>query len=302
MDYLETMKVFVNVVEHGNFSRAAETQGNSASYVSKAISSLEQRLNCRLFQRSTRSLQMTEAGQCFYQHCQEVLEKLQEAENHLAQLLNEASGTLRIGAPVAMGPMLEGGELINNFLQQNPNIQIDLDLDNRHVNLINEDIDLLLRVAVNLPDSNLVARELQRFKMVICCAPAYLKKQGRPRRINELIKHNALIFKPTVFNGNWMLKKEGKTTVIPVQGNLISNNAEMIKSHTIGGLGISNLPANYIRNELRDGSLVRLFPSYSSAELTFYALYPDRQWLPKKTRLFVEHLKSVVSGYSEARI
>lgn len=297
MDYLDTIHVFVSVVDKGNFTRAAEAQGTTASYVSKAMSSLERRLSCKLFQRSTRHIQMTQAGEVFYDHAVGLIERFSIAENAVHDLVDKPQGRLRISGPSSLGSFLDGGGVVHSFLQKYPQIEVDLELDNRKIDMVLDGFDLCLRVAIALPDSSLVARPINTFKMIICCAPDYIDQYGKPRRVSDLINHNCLIFKPATFNNTWMLKKDGKTVVIPVRGNLSSNNVDVIKNSAVSGAGVTVLPENYIVDELKSGQLLRLFPSYGSRELTLYAVYPDRQWIPKKTSLFIEHLKASAYNY-----
>jgi len=294
VDYLDTIKVFINVVEKGNFTRSAESLGTSASYVSKAMNSLEQRLSCKLFQRSTRHVQLTEAGSAFHHHALKILHQVANAENEVHELVNQPQGLLRISGPSPLASFLESGGIVQSFLEKYPDIQIDLEIDNRQVDLVLEGFDLSLRIAIKLPDSSLIARPISRFKMIICCAPDYIKRFGKPRRVSDLINHNCLTFKPTVFNNHWMLKKEGKTVSIPIQGNLSSNNVEVIRGSVLSGAGVTILPENYIAEELQTGKLIQLFPSYTSRELGLYVLYADRRWIPKKTSLFIEHLENSI--------
>ena len=296
MDYIETIKVFANVVDKGNFTRSAESLGVTASYVSKAMTSLEQRLCCKLFQRSTRHVQLTEAGGVFYQKALDIIDLIGCAENEVHELVDKPQGCLRVSAPASFASFLEESGFIDSFLETYPDISLDLEMDNRVVDLVREGFDLSLRIAVKLPDSNLVAKPITSFKSIICCSPSYIERFGKPRRVSELIGHNCLLFKAAVFNEQWMLKKDGKTVSIPVQGNLSSNNVDVLKSSALRGAGITILPEDYIRDELSSGELLRLFPSYGSSELTLYAMYADRRWTPKKTRLFIEHLISVANN------
>ena len=297
MDYIVTMRVFVNVVKVGNFVRTAETMACSASSISKSISNLEARLHCKLFLRSTRHIELSEAGEVFYQHAVQILESIENAENQVDQLINSARGNLRVSAPASLVTLFEKQGFIDHFLGKYPDISLDLALDDRNVDIVMEGFDLALRVAVKLPDSSLVAKKLHSFKVILCCSPKYLLNNPKLTRLQDVSKHNCLIYNPATLDRQWFLQKAGKITVLPVAGNLASNNIDVIRNSALMGTGITMMPAAIIHRELQSGELVQLFPSYSSVELNLYAMYPDRRWTPKKTTLFIDYLSASAGAW-----
>ena len=190
MDYIVTMRVFVNVVKNGNFVRTAEIMGTSASYISKAISNLESHLQCKLFQRSTRHIKLTEAGNLFYIQSEKIIMHIEDAENQVDQLINCPQGTLRISGPASLSSLFESQGFIDNFLDKYPEISIDLELDDRNVDIVMEGFDLALRIAVKLPDSTLIAKKLHSFKVILCCAPQYFDNHIKLNRLQDISKHN----------------------------------------------------------------------------------------------------------------
>lgn len=280
------LEIFARVAAAGNMSAAGRDMGLSPAVVSKRISHMEDRLGARLFQRTTRQLKLTETGQGFYDRIVGILRDINDAEAFVSELNAKASGTLRITAPPGfsrrhIAPHLAG------FLQHHPDLNLELHLSDSIVDIVAEGIDLAVRVA-ELDDSSLVARKLAPCHRVICASPDYLARHGTPQTLADLAKHNCLA---VGFNPVWRLHgPEGQVTV-KVLGNLRSNSSDVIHEALLSGLGIGMRSTWNVAEDLKSGRLRIALPEYhESARLGVYAVYPCRQYVPAKLRVFVDFL------------
>lgn len=246
---LNEMEVFYYVVELKSFSRAALKLGVSKSFISKKITQLERELKARLLSRSTRKLTLTEAGTNFYQYCAKVIDEADKAYTMMSELHGKPAGTLRISIPPALGMYLLA-PLLADFVRQYPEIKVDVQLENRLVDLIEEGYDLVLRVA-KLESSNLITQKITDIKNIICATPKYLRKNGIPKTPNDLEQHNCAIYsyakhaKILKFHQN---KHEYK---VYVAGNFSSNHLELIKQILLSDLCLAALPEFMVSHELK---------------------------------------------------
>lgn len=283
-----SIPVFVAVVENGGFTAAARTLGISKSAVSKRINQLEKHLGVRLLHRTTRKLSLTEAGERYFEHAGQALAAAGQAEDAVTELQGEPQGKLRISSPMSFG-RLHVAPLIPKLLKRYPKLQIDLTMDDRKVDLVAEGFDVAIRSGSgNLPDSALIARKLAPLRQVLCASPDYIDRYGLPNKPAELTEHNCVLFSYSTDVNEWTLQAEGKSDVVSVTGSYRVNNSEAILEALREGIGIGRLPTFIAGPDLKSGRLVQLFESYRIPDHTFYAVFPEREYLPAKVRAFLD--------------
>jgi DNA-binding transcriptional LysR family regulator len=290
MDKFEQMRAFAQVVVSGGFAAAARQMGQSRSTVNKLVIALENDLGVQLLHRSTRVVSPTETGLAFYDRCVEILSSLEEAERSVAQLHGLPQGRLRINAPMTFGTMYLA-EAIADFLAQYPDLQVELTLNDRFVDPIEEGFDVTIRIAEPQPTSGLLVQPLAPVRRVLCASPTYLEKQGMPMHPTELRSHSCLHYGQIAMENRWMLTgADGEHTAI-VRGALCSNNGEVLRDAAIRGLGIALLPRFIVESALQRGTLQVVLPTYHPSELSIDVLYPVNRHLSIKIRLLVDFLR-----------
>jgi DNA-binding transcriptional LysR family regulator len=282
----EGLDEFVAVAECGQFTAAAERLGLSSSQISRQVARLEERLQTRLFYRSTRKVSLTEAGQTFLQHCQRLQDGREEALRAIGDLAGEPKGLLRMTCAVAYGERFIV-PLVNDFMALHPQLRLEIELTNRPLDLLQEGLDLAIRLG-RLQDSRLVATRLAPRVMHLCAAPAYLQRYGRPHSLSELTRHNCLIGS----SDQWQFQQEGREQALRVQGNWRCNSGEAVLDAALRGFGLCQLPDYYVQQHLRSGALVALLEAQQPPNTAVWALYPQQRHLSPKVRQLVEHLKS----------
>ena len=289
MERLDAMAAFARVVEAESFSAAARALGLSKSAVSKQVSRLEDRLALRLLNRTTRRLSLTEAGATFYQGCQRVVAEAEAAEQAVTHLASAPRGRLRVNAPMSFG-VRHVSPALPEFLGRYPELAVDLTLNDRIVDLVEEGFDLGVRIA-RLADSSLVARRLAPSRSVLSAAPAYLEMRGAPRDLDELEHHACLIYSYQTTGEAWRLTGPGGARRLKVSGPLTVNNGDAILAAALAGLGIALLPCFICGDDLRAGRLVRVLPDWGLAsDGAVSAVYPAARHLSPKVRVFVDFL------------
>lgn len=298
MDTLTSMKVFAAVVETGSFAAAAERMDLSRAMASKYLAHLEQHLGTRLLQRSTRKQTLTESGAAYYERCTLVLDALHEAEEVAASQTGTPTGQLRITAPVSFG-VLHMGTILSSYLERHPGICIDVVLTDRRVDLIEEGIDLAVRIG-ELTESGLVARKLAASRMLVTAAPAYLARCGTPLAPADLEAHNCLIYSYASPADEWVLTgPDGGRHSVKVRGNLKATNGDLIKAAVLGGSGLMRQPLFLCAQELRDGRLVHVLGDHRCDDVAIQAVYPSRKYLSAKVRSFIDHLADSLAGQED---
>lgn len=290
-EYANDLLLFALIVDYGSFSKAAESAGVTSSVVSKRIGRLEKSLGARLLYRTTRSLTLTESGQALYQQAKDISAKVQDALYAVSEKSEELTGTIRMSVPTISGELLLS-ESVAEFCTLHPNLKVEMRLENRFVDLVEEGVDLAIRTGT-LPDSSLIARPILDSRWVIVCSPGYLESHSEPRSAGELLKHNCLTY--TYQEGgtdNWLMKQPGGNEIyeLQVNGNLSANNARAIRKAVIGGYGIAMVPRCMVYEDLQDGKLVEILAGHCAKVLGVYAVYPYTRNLPLKTRLLIEHI------------
>lgn len=289
MDTLGDMTAFVRVVEARTFTAAAQRLGWSKSVVSRRLAELEERLGARLLNRSTRRLSLTEAGRAYYDRCVRILADIEETEASVASLHAEPRGQLSINAPMSFG-MLHLPSAIAEFMASYPEVGVDLVLNDRFVDLIDEGYDLALRIGT-LADSALYARKLAACRRVLAASPDYLARHGEPRHPGDLAHHECLVYSMNSNADIWRLTgPDGQQINARIAGRLSANNGDVLRDVAVAGGGIVLSPTFLICDQLADGSLVPVLTSYGPSDIPLHAVYPHNRHLSAKVRAFVDFL------------
>jgi len=291
MAALDDIEVFIAVVETMGFASAARRLRVTTAAVSKSISRLEARLGARLFQRSTRKVSLTEAGETFYAHARQAFEHATAAEDAVRQLNREPSGRLRVAAPMSFG--LERLALwVPEFLARHPALQLEINLDDRTLDLIEGGYDLAIRIG-RLGDSSLVARPLGELPVHLVASPEYLVDRGVPAHPHDLQAHNCLLFSYTSSGSEWKFRHDaGDGPVdVTVTGNYRVNSSMALRAAALAGTGIARIPGYQVEAQIASGQLVKLLPEWELAALAAHAVLPVRVQVPAKTRLFIEFVQ-----------
>ncbi len=286
MTNLGDLEIFASVVATGSMSLTGRALGFSPAVISKRIKRLEDRLGTRLLQRTTRQISLTEAGQGFYDRVLAILAGLEEAEAYIAGRSSQMHGTLKISAPTSFG-RLHIAPHLKSFMQAHPGLALNLVLSDEFVDIVGSGFDLAIRIA-ELTDSSLVARRLAPVRRVLCASPAYIATHGMPQDIEDLRRHICL---PAHNHDPWRLEGPKGSLIFRPEGRLITNSSEVVREAVIAGLGIALRSTWDVGTELREGRLVQVLPAYEgSHNVTLSAVYPSRQFLPAKVRVFIDFL------------
>lgn len=288
MDRLDDMMAFIKVVDTRSFTGAADRLGLSKSVVSRRIAELENRLGARLLNRTTRKLSLTEVGQAFYERCSRILADLEEAERAAADLHAAPRGRLRVNAPVSFG-LLHLAPAVAAFLERYPEIDIDIDLNDRYVDLVEEGYDVAVRIG-RLRDSSLIAKRLAPSRAVVCASPGYLDRYGTPVAPEDLTRHNCLIYTNVPTAEQWVFRVDGESRSVRVTGNLRTSNGDMLRAAALAGVGIVVLPTFLCGDALSEGSLRCLLPDHFALGSSIFAVYPQNRHLSPKVRAVVDFL------------
>ena len=287
-DVLAGMRVFAAVVDAGSFARAADRLDLSRGMTSRYVAQVEAHLGVRLLNRTTRRLSLTEAGQDYYQRASQILALVEQAEHAATQDTATPRGTLRVNASVSFGARHLGAG-ISAFLRRHPEVRIDLTLNDRVVDLVEEGFDLALRIARRV-DPGLVARPITRARIIACAAPAYLKQHGAPRVPADLARHNCLTYAYSGLHREWRFSRRGRTQTVKVSGSLHANNGDILCRAAAEGLGVALQPSFLLYELVRARKLVRVLEDWAADDLTLFAVYPSRQFLPPKVRSFIDFM------------
>ncbi|MCE9845784.1 LysR family transcriptional regulator [Vibrio alginolyticus] len=281
--------IFYHLIEQGSFSAAARHMSLTKSVVSKRIAKLEQELGVQLLYRTTRTLTLTEAGRAFFTHAKAVYQAVATAEESIVGLGKNLSGNIKVSVPTISGELILP-QVINEFNQKYPDINIDMDLDNRFVDIVNERFDLAIRTGV-LPDSSLIARKLVDANWIVCASPQYLAKHGIPKQPQALDKHNCLVYSYQETGAReWAFKDGDEVYQITVDGNLCTNNSSVLRNVALLGQGIIYVPRVLVYEDLKQGRLIQLFKDETAKCLGIYAVYPYTRQQPEKIKIFIDHL------------
>ena len=283
------LEIFARVVGAGSMSAAGRELGLSPAVVSKRLRRLEDRLGTRLLQRTTRQISLTEAGHGFYERVVAILAGVEEAEAFVTRRSAIARGTLKISAPTSFGRKHIAPNL-GAFLENNADLNVNLLLSDDLVDIVGEGFDVAIRIA-ELADSSLVARKLAPVRQILCASPGYLAKNSAPQTIAELEQHNCL---SNQGSESWHLEGPDGVVNFRPEGNLSTNSSEVVSQAVQANMGIALRYTWDIGQEMADGRLVRVLPDYESiTNVGIYAIYPSRQLLPVKVRLYIDYLANL---------
>ena len=291
---LVALKAFVAVVEAGSFNKAAEQLEASTAAVSRRVSGLENALGVKLLNRTTRQIDLSEAGKQFYQDVLNIFHSLEEAEERIQTGRETVRGNLRVAAPLSFGiqriaPVLPG------FMKRHPALRVQLQLEDRFTDLVSEGIDVAIRIGT-LKDSSLVATRIASIAAVFCASPDYLSRRGEPRKPQDLSGHDCLHYSLLSTREEWGFAEEQAGNDIDISGSLSANNGEVLKEAAVQGLGITLLPTFIAEDALKDGRLQEILRRYRPKPFGLYAVRPSRQFTPARVRLLIEYLKEQFAG------
>lgn len=288
MDRAFEMQVFCSVVDKGSFIGASDVLQTSKAAVSRYVSALEDRLGVRLLHRTTRRLSLTDEGRQFYHQAKEVLAMMDEAEDAVSSAAPEPSGILRINAPVSFG-VLHLAPVWANFMKAYPKVELDISLNDRIVDLIEEGFDAAVRIA-RMENSSLIGRRLADTRMCLCAAPSYLEAHEAVLSLADLTKHGVIAYTNFASGNEWCFDGPNGSETVVTRSVLRCNNGDTCRSIALAGGGISLQPSFMVADDLRRGDLVEILPEYRSVELGIFAVYPSRKHLAPKVRVLINFL------------
>jgi DNA-binding transcriptional LysR family regulator len=281
------MAAFVKAVEAGSFAAAADALGLSAPMVGKHVRMLEDRLGVRLINRTTRRQSLTDTGQCFYERCKAVLTEVEAAESCAAESRATPRGRLRVNAPVTFGAHCLA-PVLPEYLLAYPEVSVDLSLNDRIVDLVEEGYDAVFRVGA-LSDSSLIARPLAPYRLVACASPSYLAEHGAPSSPADLGDHECLGFVHWAPRGSWEFKDaNGTARTASITGRLTANNGQALRAAALAGFGIILQPRALVADDLEAGRLVQLLPDYEPPSRSMHILFAPGERTGPKLRSFVD--------------
>jgi len=287
MDRLDAMSVFAAIVDGGSLSAAGRQLGVPLATVSRKLADLEAHLKTRLITRSTRKLVLTDAGRDYLAACRQILEQVDEAERVAAGAYAKVKGQLVVAAPVVFG-RLHVVPVAAAFLDLHPEVDIQLRLGDRNVNLIEEHVDVALRIGT-LPDSNLVATQVGTVRRVVCASPSYLERVGSPQSLDDLAAHRCITFDGLEAAAAWtFVAEDGRKRQVPVHSRLTVTTADAAIDAAVLGLGLTRVLSYQVADALHDGRLVRVLAEEESPALPASLIYPGQGRLPMKTRAFID--------------
>ncbi len=297
MDRIDLFRIFTRVVECASFTRAADTLGVPRSSVSAAVQELEGRVGARLLHRTTRWVSPTQDGAGFYERCQRVIADVEETENLFRQTAAQPSGRLRIDVPGRIGRLIIAPAL-PAFLDLYPQIDIDLGVTDRVVNLVEDSVDCVLRVGP-LSDSGLIARPIGKLEMINVASPAYLKRRGTPHSPDDLGDHWAVNYASPSSGRveDWEWLENNTLRTLPMRGRVTVNSAEAYIACCLAGLGLIQIPAYDVRRHLDAGDLVDILPKHRAQSMPMTLLYPHRQHLSRRLQVFADWLEELLKRH-----
>ncbi len=295
MDRITGIELFIRVVETGSFSKAASEAGITQPTATKAVATMEQRLGARLLHRSTRGVTATEVGALYYDKCKVIAREVDEADNLATLLQSKVGGTLRISTSVAFGRRVVV-PLVVEYMRRHPEATIDLSFDDRFVNLVEQGIDLAIRMGP-MADSMLGARYLGTNPWVMVAAPRYLSERGTPRSAADLPLHHCVVYSSVQGDDRWSLTTPaGEKLSVPVKGPLRSNNLSAILAAARAGMGLAVLPWYVARKSLADGTVRPVMADHGLPEQEVHAVFPSPKLVPLKVTSFSSFLQQALAG------
>ncbi len=285
---LAGLPVFAQVVESGGFTAASTVLGLTPSAVSRQVSQLEDRLGARLLNRTTRRISLTEIGAAYYERARAALDALAEAEQAVVDLSAAPSGVLKISMPSIFGN-IHVAPILPAFAERFPEITLDVSINDRFVDLVEEGLDVAVRVA-ELRDSSLVARRIAPFRRLVCASPDYVQRHGRPDSPAELKDHDCLVLTSYQPRGHWQFGAGKTLRSLRVSGSIESNSADVLREAARAGVGLVQLPSYVLSQDIKSGALLPLLTGHEADNRDVFAVYPASRHLSPKVRAFVDYL------------
>lgn len=290
MSDLNEMLIFAKVVNEGGFTAAARVMDLQKSYVSRKVGQLEERLDMKLLERTTRRVSLTDAGKIYYEHCQRVLHEVEAADLAVAQMHTIPTGTLKVSAPVAMGSLLLS-DLISGFLKAHQQINVEMLLTDHALEMLDSGIDIAFG-AGPVPGANYISRKLGEATWVLCASPGYVSENGEPEGPESLPGHNTILYGSLYRPGIWEFSKGGHKKEINVQGKFVVNDLATVKHSVLQGVGISMLPVMIAAKAIKEGRLVALLTDWRLRSDPVYVAYPSSRHLSAKLQAFLSYARS----------
>ena len=288
MDKLVSMRVFSAVAKNGSFSVAAKKLSISKAMVSKHIKNLENSLSVRLFNRTTRKLNLTDAGSSYYEKVNIILSEIDETESAISQLNSEPKGKLKVMAQPSFGAF-HLSRALSLYLKKYTEVTVNLELSHRIPDLVEENIDLAFHVG-ELNDSMYVSRRIASARRVICASPEYIKKNGMPKKPEDLLNHNCLIYMPRNDMGKWEFLDKGKRKKIKVTGDIQCNSGDALRVASIQSRGITQLPTYMVGLDIQAGRLEAVLEDFEPEKQPIYAIYNHRKYVSAKIKTFIDFI------------
>ena len=297
MGQFRQISTFVEVIARGSLSAAARAEGIAPAMIGRRLDALETRLGVKLLQRTTRKLALTNEGAAFLEDCQRILGELEEAESAVAERNAKARGHLLVSAPAGFGRQ-HVAPLLPSFLAEHRDVTVNLNLNDRLVDVVGHGVDVAIRIAM-LGDSNLVGVKLADNHRVLVASPAYFKRHGAPRTLDELARHNCLAISTEGSQRGWTFLDEGKTVTLKVAGNMVCNDGEVLHHWALAGKGIAWRSMWEVGRAIEAGRLRTVLDQYAAPGNDIYAMFAQRRHLPLRIRAFVDFLRHSYSrpGY-----
>lgn len=289
MDTFDGLKAVIAVVQTGSFTAAGERLGLSKALVSKYVAQVETQLGVKLFNRSTRRIALTEAGHIYYKDAMPLVENLHQLTDKVTGAQEDPSGLLRVVSSLTFGDTCLAKHL-PTFFAQHPNLQVELQLSDRKVDLLEEGIDIVIRVGT-IDDSNLVSRKINHCPLVLCASPNYLAKNGTPKYPDDIKQHTCIVDSNFKIGKQWpFMDERGAQGILNITSNVSVNSSRSICEFVLAGVGIALIPKFLVEESINKGLLNVVLPDYQMQAFTLYVIYPHRKYLSQKTRSFVDFL------------
>ncbi|MEI8609770.1 LysR family transcriptional regulator [Enterovibrio sp. Hal110] len=287
---LDGMVIFREVMKVGSFTKAADRTGHSTSYISKEINKLEERLGVRLLHRTTRSLSLTPEGELYYEQCRQIVQDAEELENAMLGRQVTPKGNLKISCPTSFG-LTRLAPLLRGFADAYPDITLNIELNDRKVDLVAEGFDIAVRASQALDDSSLISRKIHSSHAVTIASPAYLEKHGFPTHPRELVNHKVISYSNIPSYNTWRYKyHDGSAIDVELESFVVSNSSQLELLLCLSGEGITRMPLFNLNGEIDSGELVELFTDFPRTNIDVFIVYPSRKHMSSKVRCFIDFL------------
>jgi len=289
MDTLDGLKTVIAVVDTGSFTAAGEKLGVSKGLVSKYISEVESQLNIRLFNRNSRKISLTDAGSSYYRHALSLVEQYNVMVDDVVSDQSKPKGLIRVSSPIAFGEHVMSAK-VAKFSKLFSDIQVELILNNRPIKQLEEGIDIRIKSGP-VDDSNMIARSLCKWPMIVCASPQYLAEYGHPTTPEGLKQHRGVLDNNLKDGQNWtFLSKSGEYQTVFFEANIASNNPQAVVNILKAGGGVGAVARGSVSQELENGELVELFTDFQARVLDIFMVYPHREHIPKKVQCFIDYM------------